>query len=473
VDALVASVLEISAARGWLRAGSRLLVACSGGGDSCFLLRALAAGAERRRYDLACLHVHHGLRGAEADADASFVEALARDLDLPFALRRVDVPGERLRRGRGSVEAVARELRYAAFVEVARELSCPTVATGHTRDDLVETVLLGLLRGGGMRAAQGIPPERSIAEDPPVRVVRPLLEVPRERIAVAMAANGWPFRTDASNLDAGPMRNRIRARAVPVLRELGGDRFDASVARLAGELREAEDLLERLSREFRLAHPEERLPVSALATLPRPVRLRVLRDAIESSAARPATREVLERLETLLDAPPGRTESGPGTSLALREKHAIVFLASRPAPPSESEGVPLPVPGEAVAMGYRFRAWLEERAPDLGSLGPFDQAFDPSACAAPLLVRARRPGDRFHPLGAPGIRKVSDFLIDRKVPRAQRDGVPILACGERVLWVVGHRIEETAKVPPGTQRALRVCADSRPGPDSPRSEVSP
>ncbi|HKB15130.1 MAG TPA: tRNA lysidine(34) synthetase TilS, partial [Planctomycetota bacterium] len=250
MDLLTASVLESAAARGWLRAGERLLVACSGGADSVFLLRALAAGAERHRYEVAALHVHHGLRGEEADADAAFVQALAGELDLPFALLRVDVPAERGRRGRGSVETVARELRYRAFLDAAVERAASAVATGHTRDDLVETVLLGLLRGGGMRAAQGIPPERAIGGEPRVRVIRPLLEVPRETIRAAMAEHGWPFRTDSSNLDAGPLRNRLRARALPVLREVGGDRFDASVARLAEELREAEDLLATLSRDF-------------------------------------------------------------------------------------------------------------------------------------------------------------------------------------------------------------------------------
>jgi tRNA(Ile)-lysidine synthase len=463
VDALIASVLESAAARGWLRAGERLLVACSGGADSVFLLRTLAAGAERRRYEVAVLHVHHGLRGEEADADSAFVKALAGDLDLPFVLRRVDVPGERRRRASGSVETVAREMRYGAFLDSAREQACPTVATGHTRDDLVETVLLGLLRGGGIRAAQGIPPERAIGGDPPVRVVRPLLEVPRETIRAAMAEHDWAFRTDASNLDAGPMRNRIRARALPLLRELGGDRFDASVARLAEELREAEELLARLSREFRSAHPEETLPVGPLVALPRPLRLRVLRDAVEAVAGHPASRHVLERLESLLDAAPGRTESGPGTSLVLREKEGISFLPRPPESPSEIEGVPLAVPGEIVAMGHRFRAWFEEAGPPPESLGPLDQAFDPSACAGPLVIRARRPGDRFHPLGSPGVRKVSDFLIDRKVPRAQRDQVPILACGDRVLWVVGHRIEEGARIGPGTGRTLRVRAEPKPG----------
>ncbi len=460
MDALTASVLESAAARGWLRAGERLLVACSGGADSVFLLRTLAAGAERRRYEVAVLHVHHGLRGEEADADAAFVKALAGDLDLPFVLRRVDVPGERRRRARGSVETVAREMRYLAFLDAAREQACPTVATGHTRDDLVETVLLGLLRGGGMRAAQGIPPERAIGGEPPVRVIRPLLEVPRETIRAAMAEHGWPFRTDASNLDAGPLRNRIRARALPVLRDLGGDRFDASVARLAEELREAEELLARLSREFRSAHPGETLPVPPLVALPRPLRLRVLRDAVEAVAGHPASRHVLERLDSLLGAAPGRTESGPGTSLVLREKEGISFLPRPPESPPEIEGVPLAVPGEIVAMGHRFRAWFEEAGPPPESLGPLDQAFDASACAGPLVIRARRPGDRFHPLGSPGVRKVSDFLIDRKVPRAQRDRVPILACGDRVLWVVGHRIEEAAKVAPETRRAIRVRAEA-------------
>ncbi|MGH7151282.1 MAG: tRNA lysidine(34) synthetase TilS, partial [Planctomycetota bacterium] len=255
--------------------------------------------------------------------------------------------------------------------------------------------------------------------------------------------------------------------ALPLLRDLGGDRFDASLARLAEELREAEELLARLSREFRSAHPGGALPVPPLAALPRPVRLRVLRDAVEAVAGHPASRHVLERLDSLLDAAPGRTESGPGASLALREKETILLLGSRPALPSESEGVPLPVPGEAVALGHRFRAWFEEAPPPPESFRPLDQAFDPSACAGPLLLRSRRAGDRFHPLGSPGARKVSDFLIDRKVPRSERDRVPILVCGNRVVWVVGYRIDQAARVGSGTGRVVRVVAEPLSGPRSP------
>ncbi|HEX2484015.1 MAG TPA: tRNA lysidine(34) synthetase TilS [Myxococcota bacterium] len=215
--------------------GRRVLVACSGGVDSTVLVHALAALAGPLRLELAVGHVHHGLRGEEADADEASVRALAEKLSLPFTATRVDV--EALRAGRPSatrptLQEAARRARYAALEEQAARLEAAHVATAHTRDDQAETVLLRVFRGAGPDALGGIP-ERS----PDGRIVRPLLGVGRAEVLAYARAAGLAWREDASNASRRYARNRLRADWLPGLETSFNPRLLRAVADLAEAVR--------------------------------------------------------------------------------------------------------------------------------------------------------------------------------------------------------------------------------------------
>jgi len=452
VHPLVARVLEDAARRGWLEPGAGIAVACSGGPDSVFLLRALAASSAKRHLQLAALHVHHGIRGADADEDAAFVESLAGDLEVEFALARVDVPAERRRRGKGSLETLARELRYRALAEEAARLGLRTIATAHHRDDRIETVLLGLVRGGGLRAVRGIPRERGLGQG--LRVVRPLLDVPREEILRALRESGFSWREDPTNLDAGPLRNRIRSRLLPLLREVGGNSVEPSLVRLAEEAQEVEDFLSEEARRLSGEGAPDASP--PLRDLPPIVRRRILRDFLEGVTGAPASREVLSRVAALLEGSRGRAISGPGGVLVREDRGCIRVVRPEHAAGS-GEPVPLAVPGETRAMGLVFRARIETPplAPEPPSAG---RVLLDAGSVGPLAVRSRRAGDRFHPAGAPGSKKLSDYFIDRKVPREDRDAVPIVVSGDRIVWVVGHAVEEAFLAKQGSSPVLRLEA---------------
>jgi tRNA(Ile)-lysidine synthetase-like protein len=235
-DPLAGIALALEGCR--LDPGTAVVVAVSGGADSVFLLRALHRLAGPRRLELTVAHLDHGWRGAAGAADAAWVAALAGTLGLPFRGGRVDAAAE-ARRRRRSPEDAARRLRYAFLRDVCRAVGAPAVATGHTADDQVETVLLALLRGSGpaglagMAAAGPLPAPGSAG----LRLVRPLLGLERAALRPALEALGQPWREDATNLDPALPRNRLRLEVAPLLAALapGYRRAVARAARLSGE----------------------------------------------------------------------------------------------------------------------------------------------------------------------------------------------------------------------------------------------
>lgn len=439
-----------------------VVVGVSGGPDSAALLAAMAAVGPDLGVAPVAAHLDHGLRGEAGRRDAAAAAALARRLGVPFVAGRA----EARERASGSLEAAARAVRYRFLVDAADARGAARIATGHTASDQAETVLLRLLRGTGLDGLAAIPAERAAASGrPDLRVVRPLLDLTRADVLAYLGARGLPWVEDASNDDPRFLRNRLRHEVLPLLRRRVNPEVDDALLRLAGQARlaaahlgaESAALLAAAAAEgegawrldeLRAAPPAVRGP--ALARLAR-------RWAPERAAA--CHVEALERLvaagEGAVDLPGGRAVAAAGD---LR-------LAVAGDPPSSPPAVDfaLGVPGRALdpEAGLEFATRI---APP-----PADVRVDPARRAlldadrvgvGRLGIRRRRPGDRFWPLGAPGSRSLKRFLIDRKVPRAQRAAVPIVTLDDRPVWIVGHRIDERFKVTPATTRVLEIEARS-------------
>jgi tRNA(Ile)-lysidine synthase len=265
-------------------AGDRVLVACSGGPDSTCLLHALHRLRRLLRIQLAMFHFDHRLRPDSA-RDAAHVERQAAALGLPVVVREaVDAP----RRGQ-SVEAWARLARYGALTTAATELGATRAALGHTRDDQAETVLLGLVRGGGLEAVAGMPPVASL---PPLGLPasRPLLETARSEVTAFNRVLRLRSRQDPTNRDPRFLRNRIRTEVLPLLERSLDRNIRATLARIAEHVRDDVDYLEAIASEHAkritdVREDEVRLDPSGLAALPRPIAARVVRQALRLAGA--------------------------------------------------------------------------------------------------------------------------------------------------------------------------------------------
>lgn len=434
------------------RPDTRVLVALSGGADSVallYLLRQLQASGDLVLAGAA--HVHHGLRGADADADEAFCRDLTADMGVAFASERVDVRALARERKR-SIEDAARTARYQSLERAAAQFGAAAIATAHTRDDQAETFLLRLLRGAATRGLASIRPRAG-------RVIRPVIDVARAELRQYLRQAGGSFREDATNRDVAIPRNRVRHELLPLLETRFSPAATVLLARQAGLARDDDELLQRLAIEtarhvvLRETDAIVELDAAALTAAPRALSSRIVYQVLTArSGGRSVGADHVDRLLALAAATghgtaslPGQYAERRGSLLALRPGRGP--NAGRP----NSFALLLSIPGEVSCQpgGWSIAA-QPLRGADTGRswvARGYEVGVAAGAVALPLTVRTRRAGDRFHPLGAPGARKLQDFLVDRKVPRNQRDRLPLVVDGhDRIVWVAGHSVGEDFRV---------------------------
>jgi len=396
--------------RALLAPGDPVLVALSGGPDSTALLAALLALSRRGAVGpVRACHVDHGLRPGSA-GDAEHCRALCSALGVPFESRQVAVaPGNR--------QAQARRARYAALRQAA---AGSALATGHTRSDQAETVLLRLLRGAGARGLGAIPPRRG---RPPV--VRPLLDLPRDRGLAYLRDRGLPWLEDPSNAGGAYLRNRVRREVLPALLTLS-PAAERTLARAADLLRDDDRALERAARRLLAGGSAA---AGQLARAPVAVRRRAVRLLWRGATGsrKGLAAEQVEAVLRLLARPGGGRISLPGGRQARVAGGRLEV--GWPRVPAGPLALAVPAPGTfpfpAANLCLRFEAPGEE--------GPF---LREGAVTWPLWLRTRQAGDRIRPARGRGSKKLKAWLIDRKVERSRRDRLLLLAdAAGRVLWI--------------------------------------
>ena len=438
--------------------GVPLLALVSGGADSTALLRLLAAGELGDR-PLAVLHVDHMLRGAASDADAAFVAALCADLGVECRVARYDVSAYAQEEAL-NLEDAGRRVRYR-FAEKELDVLCARagfapaagrIATAHTRDDRVETFLMRVVQGAGMAGMTGVKPVRG-------RIVRPLIDASRSDNLAYLASLGQEWREDASNLDTTRVRARIRHDVLPLLRAMNPS-FDASLARSLEVLADDDALLSDMASAF--ARDFSQTSSSSVAfdrtlmrTLSRAMARRTVRTAL-LGAFTDASRLESSHVDALVD---GMSDDAFARDLpfglrALCEYGRLVVSRggrqSRRLVPSLLE-----VPGTAE-LGEAGSIAAETAAPDTGDAGPDSVVIDADRIAGTLTVDPPRAGDRFSPLGLDGTKKLSDLLVDEKVPHRLRAVTPVVRDGDAIVWVAGVRMAHDYRVTAGTCRAVRL-----------------
>ena len=448
-----------------MQAGESVLAGVSGGADSVCLLSALAELKEELGIRLGAVHVNHGIRGAEADRDEAFVKKLCGELGVSCLVYKKDVPA--LARERGlSLEEAGRLARRQCFEEALKETKSQVVAVAHNRNDNAETVLFRLFRGSGLIGLSGMKAETLLPGGG--RLIRPLLSVSRGEIEACLAEKGLSFCRDSTNGDASYSRNRIRMEILPRAELVNSGAVDHIVqaAAMIGELSEAALVqAEEWIRRFCLREPEDvRIPCGPFMELSEAAGAMVLRVLLEevSGAFKDLSRIHIRSLLRLAASQSGRRLLLPGGIRAFREGADLVLSgrAGKEADKEEEAEVILQ-PGEeekeaelfGARFSYRvFRAFSGQKIPE----NPYTKWFDYDKINNKLSLRGRRPGDWLCAYGDGRRQTVKAYMINEKIPAADRGRIPLLADGSHILWVAGGRVSEAFKVSGDTERILEV-----------------
>jgi tRNA(Ile)-lysidine synthase len=437
---------------------SHIGVAVSGGIDSMVLLDILASLQAELHITLTILHLNHGIRGKEAARDQQFVQGLSAQYSLPYLGKEVDVPAYKKQKSL-SLQEAARELRYLFFEQAMDTLDLDKVAIGQTADDQAETVLMRLIRGGGARGLKGIPPVRG-------RYIRPLIEVWREELLQYARHKGLSFVQDSSNLKMDYLRNRIRLELLPVL-EGYNPGIKQRLLHLARVLGEDDSYLDGLAQEIAkgivMKGEEVSLSIPSLLSLPLALQARVLQRAFAGLASGGILEYPhIEGVMTLIQGTGGsKRVSLPGGYWAMRSYDNLLMGREGETLEGMADETDLLIPGRTRLdkLGKELEASLAKGSPDPKAdppANPDTALLDYHRLALPLRVRTFRPGDSFVPLGMKGPKKLKNFFIDLKIPRAERLKIPLVISGNDICWVAGLRIDERFKILPDTGETLKL-----------------
>ncbi|MFC1977544.1 tRNA lysidine(34) synthetase TilS [Chloroflexota bacterium] len=449
----------------------QLLVAVSGGQDSVCLLDILVKLQKELSIELHVAHLNHELRGVDSEADAQYVSDLAHQLGIPSTIERRDVKAYQARQ-RISLEEAAREVRYTFLAQVAKSIGANRVAAGHTTDDHIETILMHLIRGTGTRGLRGLQPSNLWhSSDSHLTVIRPLLQVSRQETAAYCHNHRLMPRVDASNLSLLPLRNRIRHQLVPLLQSYNPRVVETLLrtARIAGD--DFAFLDKESSRLWDSVAQRQGntiiLDKEGFLQLPSALQRHLLRAAIEGllGSLKDIETRHIEEVMAALTKPAGKRLSLPGGLVFVIEYTQYLLgidpAALSPFPVLRNEII-LKVPGVTLFPGWRVAATIMRREQMrekeikgtelIGNL--FATYLDLDKVGGEVTVRCRRPGDRFQPLGMSQPKKLGEFMIDAKIPRAWRQRVPVVSSSQHILWVVGWRIDDRIKVSESTTQVL-------------------
>ena len=405
----------------------RVLIGLSGGADSVFLLYVLKNISGEFGFEIGACHIEHGIRGSESVHDMEFSEKLCKDLGIPFYAKQFDVPAVS-RDQKISVETAARNVRYSYFEEVSKKDGFNLIATAHHRDDKVETILMNIIRGCSLRGYAGIEYKNG-------SVIRPLLDISKSEILTFCQENNIEYCVDSTNEDTEYTRNRIRHILLPKLKETNPS-FEESLLRQS-EIFTCED--EFLNIEADKFPVDDGIDLSKFSSLHKAIARRVIYKYIGNIKGSRNDISYTDIENALSICTSGKTGSRCHISGSLEGvvSYGKFFIREKMKDLSFEYEISLGETIEIKEAGVKIT---------LASTGG---NFKISA-GDKVVIRSRRDGDVFYPVGMNGSKKVKDYLIDKKIPADKRMKIPILTVNEKIASIVGMRNDRRFFCPEGT-----------------------
>ena len=435
--------------------GDHVLTALSGGPDSICLLQILSELRNEYKISLSAIYVDHRLRPDETPFEIDFCTKFCNALNIPLLSKSIDVLSFAQKEGINKQEA-ARELRYRVFHETADDLKADKIALGHNRDDQAETVLIRLIRGSGPTGLSAIPPVRG-------KIIRPLIEIERTEIEDFLDKKNIPFVVDSSNLTDRYLRNKLRHIIMPELKKIN-PAVSKTISRTSDIFRDDEryfdiivtkSLMKMISRKNDRSIELFMAPMEILDTV---ILRRVLRRAIDATKGLKAISFLhIEDIINLIKLGKSGDRIFLPNNIRVIKKYSILEITSEE--PKKLATYTVEKPGEIRLPESSMTLFTElidcPKTDDWGD-GKKVAIINADKLVFPLSIRARRSGDNFFPLGFGGRKKLQDYFVDEKIPRDERDAIPLLINGNgEIVWVVGYRMDERYKIEKNTKKILK------------------
>jgi tRNA(Ile)-lysidine synthase len=448
--------------------GDKVLVAVSGGVDSVALLYLLDRFKSEFDYELFVAHLNHLSRGSESDKDAKFVEEEAKKLSLPVYVDRVNIHHKKSLL-KTSFQESARILRYQFLEQVLISIKGNKIAVGHNSEDQIETVLINLLRGAGLKGLSGIPEKRG-------NVIRPILGCSRADLELFLQTQSLSYRTDSTNSQKLYLRNKIRHDLIPYLKTFNKNIL-GNLAGLADIVREEDDWISEKSRVIysqlltnQNGNQDLSFRITDFQKQHQAIKRRLVREAIyqlNGNLRAITALHIRQVLELFARARLGSHLMLPGNVRVFCDYETVIFSLIGNSEEDEirslgveQEPIWLKIPGVTSISGGNLNLHAGFMAPP----ELFPKSMDEKRAYLDFektgeLVQARffKPGDHFVPLGMQGHKKLKSYFIDQKIPRSKRSIIPILTNGDGdIIWIYGERISERFRITKKTKKVLYI-----------------
>lgn len=454
-----------------LQKGDKIIVAVSGGPDSICLLHLLSSIKDEFALKLYAAHVNHCLRGEESEGDEAYVRGFCESIGIPLYTKKVNI-NEYAKNKKLSSETAGREVRYLFFSELLENLKADKIALAHNANDQAETMLMRIMRGTGIEGLLGIKPVREGI------YIRPLLFMTRMEIERYCKENQLNPRIDSSNLQNIYNRNKIRLELIPYIQENFNNDIIQSLNRLSMLITADNDFIEQESElrygSYSKSENKKVILVKEAFNEKEAIITRILRKAIRDLKGDLNDFEAKHIYDVIalqsqgtgksIMLPGGITAENTYGDISLyyrnKEKDLIkakVFeiINSNKLEIAEKSGASIQI--KLKELDYEIKFSLEDKGPGLNlKKDNFIKYFDYEKIKSQIIIRTRKEGDKFTPYGMKGQKKLKDFFMDEKIPKDQRDTIPLLCFDEEIAWVVGYRVSDNFKVTKDTNKILKV-----------------
>lgn len=420
---IVEKVIKNIKKKNLISKNDRLVLGCSGGPDSIFLLEVLLKLKDEFNLTLTLVHINHMFRGKDADRDENFVRSLGKKYNLQVFVKRKSMENE-AKSKKITLEEAGREIRYSFFDEIFDKVQGTKIALAHNLDDQIETFLFRLIRGSSLEGLEGISEERD-------KFIRPINEVYKNDIMKYLDENNIPYMIDKTNLENDYTRNSIRLDLIPFIEKRYNPRFKEKIKEFINEVREVNEIIEP---EYSNYISDNTINVEKILEEKSDyIKGKIINHYLNINGISTSRRKI-QGIINILDLG-GTKKIKLDKDYTMVKEYAKIFLVKGDKTQETFQEIKLTIPNEVVFGNYIISASKENINNNIKE--EKDEFFVNIKEGESLIIRSRRAGDRILSIGMENYKKIKNIMIDSKIPKEERDGIPIITYKDEIVWIAG------------------------------------